>query len=84
MDFMLANREIFVSKPMRRKCHIFKLMADFVKTRTSEQCRSHHQKYEIKFGQFSNIIEHLTEKIEKNIFTLNKLSLIGPTQLHEK
>jgi len=35
-------------------------------TRSSEQCRSHHQKYELKFGNFQAIVNHISSKLEED------------------
>lgn len=34
-------------------------MAKYLKTRSSEQCRSHHQKYEQRFETSQKIISHI-------------------------
>lgn len=44
-------------------------MADFVQTRTLTQCRTHHQKYETKFGDVKKIIEIYKKEIGPNIFS---------------
>jgi uncharacterized protein YaaR (DUF327 family) len=38
---------------------IFKSMENFIGTRQAEQCRSHHQKMEKKYHNFSTIISNL-------------------------
>ena len=38
---------------------IFKTMEKFVHSREAEQCRSHHQKMEKKYGSFSKILKAL-------------------------
>lgn len=38
-------------------------MARVIKTRSSQQCRSHHQKYEIKLKTFDNIVAYVEGKI---------------------
>ena len=47
---------------MRRLDKIFKTMAMFIGTREAEQCRSHHQKMETKFRDFSKILLHLRQE----------------------
>lgn len=44
---------------MRRMDKIFKSMEMFVGTRQAEQCRSHHQKMEKKYLNFTTIISNL-------------------------
>ena len=46
-------------------------MADFIKTRSAIQCRTHHQKYEQKFGEPKVIIK--TFKEEMGLINLKKL-----------
>ena len=46
-------------------------MAHYIQSRSSEQCRSHHQKYELKFRDFDKIISYIERKIQD----LNQLSL---------
>ena len=33
-------------------------MSAYIKTRTSNQCRSHHQKMLFRFGNYENIVSH--------------------------
>ena len=47
---------------MRRTDKIFKTMEIFVGTRQAEQCRSHHQKMEKKYINFTNILVHFREE----------------------
>lgn len=63
IDFMRLKREIFESKELRRSERIFCQMTKFLKSRSSEQCRSHYQKYELKFLTFDNIVAHIEDKI---------------------
>jgi hypothetical protein len=42
---------------------IFKSMERFVGSREAEQCRSHHQKMEKKYGNFVNILKELRKQI---------------------
>jgi len=46
---------------MRRTDKIFKTMEIFIGTRQVEQCRSHHQKMEKKYLDFSTIISNLRD-----------------------
>ena len=38
-------------------------MSKFLKTRSSDQCRSHHQKYEIRFKNFAGIVNFIESKV---------------------
>ena len=40
-------------------------MTRFLKSRSSNQCRSHYQKYEIKYGNFDRVVEYLESKLKK-------------------
>ena len=60
---MRSKRETFESRELRRSERIFCQMTKFLKSRSSEQCRSHYQKYELKFQTFDNIVAHIDEKI---------------------
>ena len=42
--FLTLNRKNFEKKGLRRSQKIFKEMSKFIRTRTADQCRSHHQK----------------------------------------
>ena len=45
VNYMKAHRAMFEEKFARRSNKIFRKMSKFLGTRSSEQCRSHHQKY---------------------------------------
>lgn len=47
-------------------------MSKFVKTRSAEQCRSHHQKYEKKFENFDSIVNFIMKKTD-NIESIIKI-----------
>ena len=63
LQFMIKNRNIFEDREERRTKKIFKQMGKFIGSRSPEQCRSHHQKYEQRCDCFDNIIHYLTQKI---------------------
>ena len=44
---------------------MFIQLAKLMPSRTSDQCRSHHQKMMISHGSIDNIIKHLQKKIAK-------------------
>ena len=60
---MIAHRKIFEQKESRRTNKIFRQMAKHLCSRSSEQCRSHRQKYELRFLEFDKIIDHIRCKI---------------------
>lgn len=45
---------------------IYVLMSKVIKTRTSDQCRSHHQKMKKYHGDEQAIIEHVVKMIQLN------------------
>jgi hypothetical protein len=47
-------------------------MAKQIKTRTSTQIKSHHQKLERKFGKIKNIISKVSQHISKDPFFMTK------------
>jgi len=61
-------------------------MSKFMSTRSSEQCRSHHQKYEIKFQTFQRIVDHIWDKLKEmqspKPSTLHKNVEIVVPQIH--
>lgn len=60
---MLKHKEDFNSEPKRRKSKIFNKLSKGLK-RTADQCRSHHQKLQIKFkNDLDAIIEYVWKKI---------------------
>ena len=61
---MLKHEEIYRDKDLRRTHKIFKKMGKYVKSRSSEQCRSHHQKLELKLKSFDGIINYIQDKIK--------------------
>lgn len=60
---MIAHRKIFEQKESRRTNKIFRQMAKHLCSRSSEQCRTHRQKYELRFLEFDKIIDHIRCKI---------------------
>lgn len=54
--FLKDHRENFIKKETRRTDKIFKVMARYIRTRAADQCRSHHQKMEKKFGTIDAIL----------------------------
>jgi hypothetical protein len=54
--FLEIHNRHFILKHLRRTDKIFKSMANFMKSREAEQCRSHHQKMEKKYHNFYQIL----------------------------
>jgi hypothetical protein len=71
----------FEQSHFRRAHKIFKVMATFIGTRAADQCRSHHQKMEKKYGSFHGILtalrrlnyEDCSERISQEISNLELL-----------
>jgi hypothetical protein len=42
--FLRIYSQFFVNKDYRRNDKVYRMMADFIKSRTPDQCRTHHQK----------------------------------------
>jgi hypothetical protein len=65
---MLDNRVFFASESSRRRNKVFYLLSKILKKRTGDQCRSHHQKLQIKFkDDLQSIISEVYRKIQKSI-----------------
>jgi hypothetical protein len=60
--FLEIHYSHFVNRHMRRMDKIFKSMEMFVGTRQAEQCRSHHQKMEKKYLNFTTIVSNLRKQ----------------------
>ena len=52
-------------------------MAEFVATRTSLQCRSHHQKFLEKLGDIKSIVYNLKKYINKDDLQRKNMELQG-------
>jgi hypothetical protein len=48
-DFIKMNRNLLIKNDRRRYDKVFMMMSNCVKTRTADQCRTHHQKLLNKF-----------------------------------
>ena len=42
--FLKIYSQFFITKDHRRNDKVFRMMANFIKSRTPDQCRTHHQK----------------------------------------
>lgn len=56
------NRQFFESEKSKRTSKIFRKMSNEIKTRSSLQCRSHHQKYEANNPKIDDLIEYLSNR----------------------
>jgi len=63
--FMDFHKEVFLRKQNRRMFKIFKIMAEFMKTRTAGQCRSHHQKMEKQFVSIETFVKKVRRDCTK-------------------
>ncbi len=61
--FIDYHHQILELKEKRRQSKVFKAMSAFVRTRKSNQCRSHHQKMESYFQSTQSIISYFKNKI---------------------
>ena len=59
--FLSKNTRTILTKVVKKKQKIFLRMSEFVRTRTSDQCRSHFQKMMIKHGSLENIVDYYTK-----------------------
>ena len=60
MDYLIANYSLFTqSNTSRRLMKINVLMSQAIKTRSADQCRSHHQKMIKYHRDIPNIIEYI-------------------------
>ena len=55
-------REKFSEKESRRHWKVFKSLAEFIKTRDPNQCRSHHHKMKKNYGSLEETLEFLRRK----------------------
>ncbi len=42
------------------------MMSNFIKTKTSTQCRSHHQKMEVHYKSIAGIIAYFSQEFDIN------------------
>ena len=72
LKFITRFESHFKGKATRKKKKIFQRMSNFIKSRTAEQCRSHHQKLEIKYETHKRIIECIESEIARIIELVQK------------
>lgn len=62
---MLENTEDFMSEKTRRKKKVFYRLSKILKKRTPDQCRSHHQKLQLRYkDDLRAIISEVQRKIQ--------------------
>ena len=65
LQFMLENTEDFLSEKTRRKKKVFYRLSKILKKRTPDQCRSHHQKLQLRYkDDLMAIISEVQRKIQ--------------------
>lgn len=68
LQFMIDNSLEFRSESARRRSKVFYRLSKILKKRTPDQCRSHHQKLQIKFkDDLHSIVTEVYRKIQKSI-----------------
>ena len=65
LRFMLRNYQDFQSERARRRNKVFYRLSKILRRRTPDQCRSHHQKLQLKHGDdLPAIIKEIQRKIQ--------------------
>lgn len=66
--FMRSNYNDFLTERERRKRKVFFRLSQILKRRTPDQCRSHHQKLQLKFNDdLPTIMNEVNKKIQKSL-----------------
>ena len=61
--FLKQFPDKFSQKGLRREWKVFKALSEFVKTRNSNQCRSHHHKMQRDFQTIAETLAYLQIRI---------------------
>jgi len=65
---MRSNYNDFLTEKERRRCKVFFRLSQILKRRTPDQCRSHHQKLQLKFNDdLPTIMNEVNKKIQKSL-----------------
>ena len=65
---MMSNIPDFVTEKARRTSKVFYRLSKILKKRTPDQCRSHHQKLQMKHGDnIHEIMGEVQKKIQKSM-----------------
>jgi hypothetical protein len=60
VNFLATRRALFDMSVNERKCRgVHTKMSKVIKSRTSCQCRSHHQKMLVKYGTIDNVLREM-------------------------
>jgi hypothetical protein len=54
--YLSSHKSEFTDPQLRKKNKVFIKLADFIGSRTPDQCRSHHQKATIRFPLFEDLL----------------------------
>ena len=81
VKFLQKHLEIMECKASRKKHKIFNEMAKWMRTRNSEQCRSHHQKKLHYHQSIRNIISHYHEVIFRRMENYSENRRVTKPQL---
>jgi hypothetical protein len=66
LQFMVENAQDFLTEKSRRKTKVFFRLSKILRKRTPDQCRSHHQKLQLKYrDDLYAIISEVDRKIKK-------------------
>ena len=63
IEFLKENKRSFEDESTRRSSKIFLEMSLSLRTKSPEQCRTHHQKIMTKYGTLDMIIAYFTQTI---------------------
>lgn len=67
LDFLRAHAGVFdLSVSEKKNMRVNVMMSKKVKSRTPQQCHSHHQKMMKKYGSIPNILEKMNQQDCKN------------------
>jgi len=65
---MMENTRDFLTEKTRRKTKVFYRLSKIMRKRTPDQCRSHHQKLQLKYDDdLYAIMNEVQRKIQKGI-----------------
>jgi hypothetical protein len=68
LSFMMQNTQDFMTEKSRRKTKVFYRLSKVMQKRTPDQCRSHHQKLQLKFhDNLYAIMSEVKRKIQKGL-----------------
>lgn len=68
LKFMMENINDFMTEKARRTTKVFYRLSKILKRRTPDQCRSHHQKLQMKYqDDLNGIMQEVLRKIQRTI-----------------